>query len=171
MVSIRHAQPDDVGAIAELLDELDRFYGTTETDSFDRRARQVHEALFTAPPAAYALTAWHDGKLVGLASYSFHWPAVGLTRSLFLKELYVVEEFRRSGIGKQLMTSLFEIARQTGCSRVEWTTDAYNTHAQKFYDSMSVPPDQSKIFYRLEGPEILDTTGVTTKSAGRTNGV
>src|SRR5260370_8786324 len=50
---------------------------------------QVAEALFTSPPAGYALLAWDGTQLAGLAAYSFLWPAVGLTRSLYLKELYV----------------------------------------------------------------------------------
>lgn len=88
---------------------------------------------------------------MGLASYSFHWPAVGLTRSLFLKELYVVQEFRRGGVGKLLMGALLEVAQNTQCSRVEWTTDMQNANAQKFYDAIGVHQDRSKLFYRVEG--------------------
>ena len=35
----------------------------------------------------------------GMASYSFLWPAAGLTRSLYLKELYVAQDWQRQGIG------------------------------------------------------------------------
>lgn len=160
MVSLRPAEPDDAVAIAELLEELGRFYGAGEVESLDLRKRQIEDAVFGNPPAACALTAWHDGKLVGLASYSFHWPAVGLTRSLFLKELYVAQEFRLDGIGKLLMRALLEVAQKNHCSRVEWTTDAHNANARKFYDAIGVRPDRSKLFYRWEGQAVTGSSGV-----------
>jgi hypothetical protein len=42
------------------------------------------------------MLAWDGDDLAGFAAYSFLWPAVGLTRSLFLKELYVAEAARRT---------------------------------------------------------------------------
>ena len=148
MVTIAPAQAADVEAIAKLLDELDRFYGGDPSEPLEEQLAQINEALFSATPAGSALLAWDDNALVGLASYSFLWPAAGLTRSLYLKELYVVETHRRSGIGKQLMDALHDVARAHHCSRVEWTTDAPNLDAQRFYDEFGVKPDSSKIMYR-----------------------
>ena len=86
-------------------------------------------------------------------AYSFLWPAVGLTSSLYLKELYVADDHRGQGIGTLLMQALFEAAAKHGCSRVEWTTDRDNTGAQEFYDRLGVPAHPSKIFYRVEGSD------------------
>lgn len=148
MVTFAPARPADVVPIAHLLQELDRFYGATSNEPLDKQVAQITEALFNELPTAYALLAWSDEKLAGFASYSFLWPAAGLTRSLFLKELYVVEAFRRSGIGKQLMDELHNIAAAHRCSRVEWMTDTPNADAQHFYEDFGISPDSSKIFYR-----------------------
>jgi hypothetical protein len=43
----------------------------------------------------------NDARLVGIAAYSLLWPAIGLTRSLYLKKLYVPETVRGTGIGKR----------------------------------------------------------------------
>src|SRR5215469_8453910 len=110
-MTIAPAQAADVEAIAELLDELDRFYGGDTSEPLEDQLAQINEALFSANPAGSALLAWDDGKLIGLASYSFLWPAAGLTRSLYLKELYVAETHRRSGIGKRLMEALHDVAQ------------------------------------------------------------
>jgi GNAT superfamily N-acetyltransferase len=56
-----------------------------------------------------------------MAAYSFLWPAAGVTRSLYLKELYVAEAFRRQSIGALLMQRLCQIALEHERSRVEWT--------------------------------------------------
>src|SRR5262249_32665703 len=116
----------------------------------DDQVRQIREALFGAPAAAHALLARDDHGLAGFAAWSFLWPAVGLTRSLYLKELYVAEQYRRHGVGKLLMNALFDLARQHRCSRVEWTTDTSNGGALAFYEDLELPAYASKVFYRVE---------------------
>jgi len=133
---------------------MDRFYGATEVEPLDLRVRQINEALFTAQPAAHALLAWQDDQLIGFAAYSFLWPAVGLTRSVFLKELYVAEAARRAGVGKQLMDALFEVAAKNDCSRVEWQTEKTNEAARSFYTGLGVGELDGKVFYRLEGERL-----------------
>src|ERR1700761_8363960 len=129
--------------------ELAVFAGGTPEGTPGERAEQVDAALFGDPPAARALLAWDGSELAGLASWSFLWPAAGLTRSLYLKELYVGQAYRRAGVGKLLMEELYRIAADHGCSRVEWTTDMGNSGAQRFYESLGAAPLTSKIFYRL----------------------
>jgi GNAT superfamily N-acetyltransferase len=144
-------QQGDLEAFAALAEEMDRFYGTKEFDPLDVRLRQIQDALFGDPPWAYALIAWTDDQPVGFATYSFLWPAAGFTRSLFLKELYVIETARRAGVGKAIMQSLAEIAVKTDCSRFEWQTDTPNTKAQRFYADLGIAVDESKLFYRAQG--------------------
>jgi GNAT superfamily N-acetyltransferase len=148
VVNIAPAQPDDTNAIADLMDELNQFYGETTTEPLEERSAQIRDALFSDPPAAHALLAWEGSTLIGFASYSFLWPAAGLTRSLYLKELYVSEAHRRSGVGSSLMTALFEVAEGHRCSRVEWMTETENTSAQQFYEGFEVKPHAGKLFYR-----------------------
>jgi GNAT superfamily N-acetyltransferase len=156
MIDLRPATPSDVHAIADLLTELDRFYGATEDEPVAGRLPYIRDALFADPPTVYAILAWDSNRLVGLASYSFLWPAAGLTRSLYLKELFVTEGTRQHGIGRQLMSELCRIARDANCSRVEWTTDNDNPIAQGFYAKLGVPPVTSKLFYRLSGDALAE---------------
>lgn len=151
MTVVTPAEPSHAEAIAALAEEMDRFYGATDVEPLDVRLRQINEAIFNEQPSAYALLAWNGDKLVGFASYSFLWPAVGLTRSLFLKELYVVESARRSGVGEQLMRTLFELAVKRECSRVEWQTETTNEAARAFYAEINSRMLDGKVFYRLEG--------------------
>lgn len=148
MIMVTAPTPDDVTAIAALLAEMDTFYGDTSTESDAARCRQIEAALFGPVPAAYALTATIDGAVVGIATYSFLWPAVGLTRSLYLKELYVARTVQRRSVGRHLMDGLQDAARASGCSRVEWTTDVDNSDAQRFYESLGFTVNSGKLFYR-----------------------
>jgi len=151
MIRVTPVGPGDVPALGELLEEMGRFYGSVTALPAQERVRQINDALFTSPVAAHALLAWDGARLAGMAVYSFLWPAAGLTRSLYMKELYVGERHRRRGVGKLLMQALFETAGQHGCSRIEWTTDSDNAGAQAFYEMLGLPPHPAKIFYRVEG--------------------
>ena len=112
-VTIRPAEKRDVPAVAELIEEIERFYGATDTgiQPLEERRIQVEEALFGSPPLASALLVEDEtGDIVGLAAYSFLWPAAGSSHSLFLKELYVRGTLRRQGVGARLMDELRAIA-------------------------------------------------------------
>jgi GNAT superfamily N-acetyltransferase len=153
---VRPATPDDIDALATLTGEMNRYYGATDVEPLDLRRRQIRDALFGDVPAAYVLLATDAGSAVGFAAYSFLWPAVGLTRSLYLKELYITQARHHSGVGRQIMESLFELASEHDCSRVEWTTDQDNPGAQAFYETLGVDPKTSKLFYRLERTQTFD---------------
>ena len=150
-VTIRAADKRDTVALAELIEEIERFYGSTDVQAFEERRSQVEEALFGSPPLASALVVEaENGDLVGLAAYSFLWPAAGSSHSLFLKELYVCDTLRRQGIGAQLMNELRALAAaRPGCSRLEWMTDRPNADARAFYKSLGFSESDGKIVYRV----------------------
>lgn len=150
MIVVTSAETQHAEAIAILMEELDRHYGATEFEPIEQRVEQIRDALFGPVPAGAVLLAWDDDQLVGLAAYSFLWPAAGVTRSMFLKELYVAQARRRQGIGRLLMENLFTVATKHGCSRVEWTTDQESEGAQRFYAELGVPVRSDKLFYRSE---------------------
>jgi GNAT superfamily N-acetyltransferase len=148
VIRLAEAVPGDEAAIAALCAELDEFYGSLPEGLPAERAAQVRDVLFGDPPLAYVLVAWDSESPAGFAAYSFLWPAAGLTASLYLKELYVAEAYRRTGVGQQLMDGVYDVARRRGLSRVEWTTDTSNRDAQVFYEALGAQPLTSQVFYR-----------------------
>lgn len=150
MITVTPLTEADLPALIDLMEEMDRFYGVTQFEPAEVRASHVKVMIFRDPPAAHVLLARDGDRVVGLASYSFLWPAVGLTQSLFLKELYVAQVHRRQGVGRLLMQHLFDLAAETGCSRVEWMTEQSNTEAQAFYTRLGHDPNTEKVFYRVQ---------------------
>ena len=149
MLTIVAAEPNDAIALAELIDELDRFYGATEFTPCEERVKEIQAIVFREHPAAYVLLARDHSQVVGFAAYSYLWPAVGLTQSLYLKELYVREDSRRKGVGKLLMNRLLEIAVANGCSRVEWAADSDNPLALGFYRKLGYQESHGKVLFRV----------------------
>ena len=150
--SIRPAVTDDVKPLAQLIEDVETYYGASRIEPFEERVANVSEALFSDPPLAYALVVIDDeGIMVGLAAYSYLWPAAGSTHSLFLKELYVAGHVRREGVGASLVRALQDIAAsRSGCSRLEWMTDASNDGARAFYREMGFAESDDKIVYRAD---------------------
>jgi GNAT superfamily N-acetyltransferase len=151
MIVVSSATPDDAVAIADLMQEMDLFYGEQAHETSTAKVDSINSALFTGKPSASALLAWKDSLLVGFASYSILWPAAMSAKSLYLKELYIRQAHRSAGIGSLLMSRLSELALESGCNRLEWTTDEDNEDAQEFYHRLGVSPHPSKLFYRAEG--------------------
>lgn len=152
MITIGPATPSDVDAVVDLLADLARFYRVMSPEDPEQSFANVRSALFAEPPSGYALLAWDGDLLVGMAAYSFQWPARGTARLLFLKELYVREGHRGSGAGRELMAEIFATAKHAGAFRVEWQTDADNTRAQRFYESIGAQ-GRAKVFYRVEADD------------------
>lgn len=151
MPSVRHAEREDISSIAALLKKVDQYYGGQSSDVTHEDIGAVRDAVLE-PSYAIRMLLAHDGAtLIGLATYSYLWPAVETTRSIYLKELYVSTAHRRQGVGKLLLSEIFHIAVSEGCSRVEWTTDHDNDDALAFYRAIRAPVYEGKVFYRIEG--------------------
>jgi hypothetical protein len=71
VAEIRQVEQRDVEALAVLMEDLDRFYGSTDAEPPDQQVRQIAENLFEKPAAAYVLLAWEDEQLAGMAAYYF----------------------------------------------------------------------------------------------------
>lgn len=143
---IEQATEQDVDVISVILGEIEGYYGGKPTPG---NPEQIRAALFGDRPAATVLLARDDEQVLGLASYSFLWPAAGADTSLYLKELYVREPARRRGVALAFMEALKSAAVEAGCSRVEWTADTDNPPALAFYAALGAEPRDGKVFYRF----------------------
>ena len=83
------------------------------------------------------LVAEIDGRLVGLAHFSFTHSTWAENQDLYLEDLFVDPSVRGQGIGKALILTLDEIAREEGSRKVWWETQNYNATARKLYDSVA----------------------------------
>ncbi|MBC7974380.1 MAG: GNAT family N-acetyltransferase, partial [Myxococcales bacterium] len=64
-----------------------------------------------------------------------------LRPTLVLKELFVAEPTRATGIGRALMTAVLAHARTTGCGRLQWDVLPDNHRAKAFYRRFGGQPD------------------------------
>jgi len=148
--SVRVAPPDDVPRIRQLVVDL----ATYERSAHLVRVTndQLHEALFSAQPAAFALVAEQEPDgVVGFALYFLNFSTWEGVHGIYLEDLYVAPEHRGTGLGKALLQSLAAVAVRRGYARFEWAVLDWNEPSIEFYRSLGAVAQDEWTVFRLSG--------------------
>jgi GNAT superfamily N-acetyltransferase len=144
---IRAAVPADVPVVVALIKELATYErepaAAVATDDL------LAAALFGDAPAVYCHVAEAGGEVVGFALWFLNFSTWLGRHGVYLEDLYVRPSYRGRGLGKALLLSLVEIARERGYGRVEWAVLDWNTPAQDFYRSLGAVPMDGWTVWRL----------------------
>ncbi|MEO5535307.1 MAG: GNAT family N-acetyltransferase [Pseudolysinimonas sp.] len=117
---------------------LFRDYGVFyETDFEDDVLERVWTLLMTPGAGVAALTAEHDGDVVGFAHYRSHPDTFSAGRDWFLDDLYVDPTARGKGAATALIEHLTALAKATGPGTLRWITAETNERAQRVYDRVA----------------------------------
>ena len=84
-------------------------------------------------PAFKGLLATVDGRPAGYILYHFGYDTDRAFKIMYMADLYVREEYRRSGVGQALVERALEICRKAGAKRLFWSVYAHNLNARGFY--------------------------------------
>lgn len=87
----------------------------------------------------FALGAFSDARLVGIAHYLFHRSCWTVSNYCYLQDLYVAREARRQGVGRALIEAVEAAAREAGAGRIYWLTKEDNADARAMYDKLTPP--------------------------------
>lgn len=128
---IRRATVGDAAQILEFVRAL---------AAFERAADAVlatEEGLirdgFGPHPFFQCLIADYDGQPAGFAFYFFNYSTWVGRPGIYVEDLFVLPQFRRKGIGRELLRQVAAIAIENGCQRLQWEVLDWNTPAIDFY--------------------------------------
>jgi GNAT superfamily N-acetyltransferase len=147
--AVRPARVDDVPVIASLVRELAEY--EREPDAVEATEDDLRTALFGPSPAAFCHVAVHNGEVVGFALWFLNFSTWKGRHGIYLEDLFVRPTARGTGLGKALLTTLTDIARERGYGRVEWSVLDWNEPAQGFYRSLGAVPMDEWTVWRLTG--------------------
>jgi len=94
------------------------------------------EQLFGRTPAAEAMVAEVDGRVIGIAIWFYSFNTFTCRRGLYVEDVFVEAEYRGLGIGRAFFRAMAQHALRAGCSRMEWSVLDWNERAVAFYRSM-----------------------------------
>jgi ribosomal protein S18 acetylase RimI-like enzyme len=151
---IRLATRNDSTAILALIRE---FAGFEKLDHLARGdEKSLEDALFTENRFCAALVVETDSRLVG---YSIFYPifrSFSGVRALYLEDLYIKSEFRKTGLGRRLLAEISKYAIENGYSRIDFQVLEWNDHAIGFYRKFGALEVVGNKDFSLEG-EALKT--------------
>ena len=152
-ISIRPAIERDVPLILDLIKELAE-YERLSNDVVATEAG-LRAALFGQPTRARALIAFAGANPVGFAVYFYNFSTFLGRAGVYLEDLFVRPDWRRQGVGRQLLRQLAQAAVDDGCGRLEWSVLDWNEPAIRFYRSIGARPMDEWTVYRLTGDALV----------------
>jgi GNAT superfamily N-acetyltransferase len=78
--------------------------------------------------------------LLGLTHYLFHRSTTAIEPVCYLQDLFTTEAARGQGVGRALITAVYQQARLAGTPRVYWQTHETNLTARRLYDTVAEHP-------------------------------
>ena len=137
-VTIRPVVRSDFSLWLPLWEGYNKFYGRFGPTALpDEITRMTWARFFDAYEPMHALVAEDDGQLVGLVHYIFHRNTISIAPTCYLQDLFTRESVRGKGVGRSLISAVYEQAKLAGLPRVYWHTHESNTTAMKLYDKVA----------------------------------
>jgi GNAT superfamily N-acetyltransferase len=152
-VEVRAAAASDVEKIYSFIVELAEYERAPE--QVEGTPELLAEALFGANPSAEALIAEIDGVTVGFAVFHGTFSTWQCRPGIWLEDLYVPPEHRRTGVGGVLLSHLARLTVERGCTRLEWNALDWNTPALNFYARLGAERLSTWELHRLDGAALL----------------
>jgi GNAT superfamily N-acetyltransferase len=154
---IRPAGAADIPAIHQLIRDLAEYEkALTEVTATEEDLRR---ALLGERPAVFAHVAEHEGEVVGFALWFLNFSTWTGQHGIYLEDLYVRPDQRRSGLGRALLAELAGICVTRGYARLEWSVLDWNAPARTFYASLGAAEQDEWTVNRLAGPALRALAG------------
>ncbi len=102
----------------------------------------------------FAHVAEHQGEVVGFALWFLNFSTWTGQHGIYLEDLYVRPDQRRSGLGRALLAELARVCVARGYARLEWSVLDWNSPARRFYASLGAAEMDEWTVHRLAGPAL-----------------
>ncbi|MDN7026061.1 GNAT family N-acetyltransferase [Methanoculleus sp. FWC-SCC1] len=159
-ITIERVNTGNFHEFADLVERLTDYEHLLPPDAAARERLRV-DAL-AEPPKYEAYLGRVDGRAVGYITFFFTYSTFLARPTLYLEDIFVLEEERGRGVGKALFEYCRRVAGDRGCGRMEWMVLTWNEPAIRFYERCGGERLDWHI-YRLDGENL---TGRRSAASG-----
>lgn len=154
--TIRPATEADLPIVLDFVRDLAAY--VNEPDAPVATVDLFAAAMFpaTGTPSAYAHVAEVHGEIVAAAIWYQTFSTWEGRSGLWLDDLFVTEEYRRRGVGRELMHALAQVCVERGFARLEWSVLDWNESAIGFYKAFGGEAQEDTTIHRLTGDALVD---------------
>jgi GNAT superfamily N-acetyltransferase len=137
-VIIRPVTPADYDQWLPLWDGYNAFYGRSGATALAPEITKLTwTRFFDSYEPVHALVADRKGELLGLTHYLFHRSTTAVAPNCYLSDLFTNQAARGKGVGRALISGVYERAKLAGSPRVYWQTHQTNQTAMQLYDKVA----------------------------------
>ncbi len=159
-VSTRPVRPQDVPAVVEMVYELADFERARHECTLT--AGQLNDALFRPGAALFGHVAVTGAdEVVGVALWFLNFSTWEGVHGIYLEDLYVRPQARKSGAGRALLAALAGVCVERGYQRLDFSVLDWNP-ARDFYARVGAQHSADWLPYRISGAPLhalADATG------------
>ena len=142
-IEIRNAEPEDLEEVYELILAFSSFQKASDLVNITPEQLRLDMGEFNCLVVSY------NGKLIGFASFCFTYHSWS-GKAIYLDDIFLLEEYRRKGIGTLLFERVKAIGRKENCFKMEWRVSDWNSNAREFYAHKGSTVGNNELFCELK---------------------
>jgi GNAT superfamily N-acetyltransferase len=148
-IAVRKGRREDAPRVLELVDALADYERLPRPDA-GARERLLRDG-FGPSPRFDVLVGERDGMLAGYALFFETYSSFLARPTLYLEDLFVHPDHRKSGLGLALFRAVAGEAVRRECGRMEWAVLTWNRLAIDFYERHGAVALEEWRTFRLTG--------------------
>ena len=145
-LKIIRANKNHIDGISILFDLYRQFYKYQK--NLINSKNYIHKRLINNESIIFI--AIKNEKIIAFVQLYETFDSLNLSKKLVLYDLYVLDKYRKLGIGRKLMNKSRDFAKIKKFPRIELSTSIDNYNAQKLYESLDYIRDKEYYDYGLE---------------------
>ena len=154
-LKIRKAVESDIPNLLPLMRELAEFEKYSKEFAISEEVL-LEQGFRRSPPDFHCLLAEEGSRMVGFLVYYFVPFTYRAKPNLIVKELYIADQHRSRGIGRQLMKAVARQAQEAGCGVIKWWVARWNQRGMEFYKRLGATIDSEWHEFQLSEKAFRD---------------
>jgi GNAT superfamily N-acetyltransferase len=148
MITIRKAQPDDVSVIIDFQQKM--AWETEQLTLVPEKINNGVKAVFDNPVKGQYWIAQKDNIVIASLLITYEWSDWRNTDVWWFQSVYVLPEFRRTGIFRKMYSHIRNESEKLGVAGLRLYVETNNIPAQKTYESLGMQSEHYKMYEWLK---------------------